>query len=299
MRVLVTGSAGFVGAATVKLLEEAEGDPRDPIRSIGYDVMHGDDIRDLDRLRHVIDTFKPHRILHLAAIARFSEADAEPLRAMSVNVDGTATVVRAAEEAHIPLIYASTGSVYMPINKPPPITEDFPATGNSVYGVTKRLGELYVQGMQAPWMILRYAHLFGKEKRGHGLVGGFLDRINRGLAPTLYGGTQSNDFTYVKDVARANVIALNASWDAWNNVYNIGSGEELTTNEAGRLVCDAFNYDGEIQRFDQRPVDAQRFVYDTSKAERMLGFKAEYSFAEGLADMAADSTAVQPEYAAA
>src|SRR5690606_14742979 len=109
---------------------------------------------------------------------------------------------------NIPLVYASTGSVYMPITQTPPITEDFRACGNSVYACSKYLGELYVRASRVPWIILRYSHLYGKEKRHHGLIGGFLDRINFGMAPVLYGGKQSNDFMYIDDTARANMFAL-------------------------------------------------------------------------------------------
>jgi len=174
----------------------------------------------------------------------------------------------------------------MPINREPPITEDFPATGNSVYGCTKLMGELFVRQCEAPWIILRYAHLYGIEKRGHGLVGGFLERINRGMAPVLYGGQQSNDFTYIDDVAEANVRALEAPFDAWRQVYNIGTGEELTAQTAGEIVCDAFGYDGSMVTVGQRNVDAQRFVYDVSKADRLIGFKAKYDFRSGIARMA-------------
>ena len=172
----------------------------------------------------------------------------------------------------------------MPIQQDPPITEDFSTFGNSVYGCTKYLGELYVRE-HTPHIILRYAHLYGKEKRGHGLIGGFLDRIQRGLEPQLYGGKQSNDFCYVKDVARANYLALSASWDKWNQVYNIGTGQELTAQEAGKQVCEVMNYMGEIELKEGRTIDAQRFVFDVSKASRMLGFNAQYSFLEGLKDM--------------
>ena len=116
-------------------------------------------------------------------------------------------------------------------------------------------------------------------------MGGFLERIERGLSPTLYGGKQSNDFTYIKDVAVANYLALVASWDKWNQSYNIGTGEELTAEEAGKSVCKISGYKGKIEIKEQRTVDPGRFVYDVSKAGRMLGFKADYTFEKGLEDM--------------
>jgi nucleoside-diphosphate-sugar epimerase len=245
--------------------------------------MDGKDIRDFDQLCKFAD--RAERILHLAAIARFSDADKDPLLAHETNVMGTANVAKVAEKFHLPVVYASTGSVYMPVHRKPPITEEFEACGNSVYGCTKYLGELYIKAAKTPHIILRYAHLYGQEKRFHGLIGGFLSRIERGLAPTLYGGKQSNDFTYISDVAKANVMALESPWDKWHQVYNIGTSEELTTEAAGQAICNVFGYKGEIQRVEQRTVDPDRFVFDCSKAERMLGFTAEYTFEQGLRDM--------------
>ena len=278
-KVLVTGSRGFVGTETVKLLLEMG------IDVVDYDLMKGKDIRDAVQLEQVATQTGVNRILHLAAIARFAEADKNPMLAHDINVLGTRNVSMVAGKLHIPVVYASTGSVYMPIKQQPPITEEFEACGNSVYGCTKLLGEKYIQMFASPHIILRYAHLYGKEKRMHGLIGGFLERIERGLAPTLYGGKQSNDFTNVRDVAEANWLALTSPWDKWNDVYNIGTGEELTTEAAGQIVCEISGYKGKIEKKEMRTVDPERFVYDCTKAERMLGFKAEYSFKDGLLDM--------------
>jgi len=278
MKVLITGDKGFVGVETRKYLEKAG------VEVIGYDLMDGYDIRDYNQLWGFFQQHKPDRVLHLAAISRFADADKDPKMAVETNVIGTKNVSEVCQELHIPLVYSSTGSVYMPISEDPPITEDFKAAGNSVYGCAKYQGELYVKE-QNPHIILRYAHLYGKEKRMHGLIGGFMDRIKRGLAPTLYGGQQSNDFTYVKDVARANYKALTAPWDKWNQVYNIGTGEELSALDAGTIICKFAGYTGEVDVEEQRSVDPDRFAFDCSKAEVMLGFKAAYDFKAGLEDM--------------
>ncbi len=278
MRILITGNKGFVGSETEKLLWK-EGH-----QVIGYDLMDCLDIRDKELLNDFVVLHKPDRVLHLAAIARFADADKDPNLAFETNVLGTKNVVDVAKKYHIPLVFSSTGSCYMPITRAGAITEDWECKGNSVYGCTKYAGETYVK-QHTPHIILRYAHLYGREKRMHGLIGGFLDRINRGLAPTLYGGKQSNDFTYIKDVALANFLALTAPWDKWNNVYNIGTGESLTAKEAGEAVCKASGYTGEIEIKEQRTVDPNQFLFDCSKAERMLNFKAEFNFANGLKDM--------------
>lgn len=279
MKILITGDKGFVGSETAKQLTELNHE------IIGYDIMDGCDIRDPKQFDEVVGATQPDRILHLAAIARFSEADEDPKRAHETNVLGTMNVAAIARKHKVPVVYSSTGSVYMPITDfTGSIKEHWPAKGNSVYGCTKYMGETYIRENN-PHIILRYAHLYGKEKRHHGLIGGFMSRINRGLAPTLYGGKQSNDFTYIKDVAKANVCALTAPWDAWNQIYNIGTGEELTAEEAGKIVCDVAGYKGEVEVKEARTVDPERFYFDVSKAERMLGFKAEYDFKKGLIEM--------------
>lgn len=280
MKILVTGNRGFVGSETEKLLIERGH------KVVGYDLLDCRDIRDHHQVDNFVAKEKPDRILHLAAIARFSDADQNPNLAFETNVLGTRNVGLAAKKHHVPLVYASTGSVYMPIQDfTGSIKEDWPAKGNSVYGCTKYAGETYVR-QHNPHIILRYAHLYGKEKRMHGLIGGFVERIERGIAPTLYGGKQSNDFTYILDVAKANALALEAPWDKWNQTYNIGTGEEITAEAAGKVICDALGWDSsKVEVKEARTVDPERFLFDCSKADRMLGFKAEYDFKRGLTHM--------------
>lgn len=276
MKIICTGSRGFVGVETCKLLEEKGHE------IIHYDLMDGFDIMDYNQLLDM--AIDADRILHLAAIARFEDCDRNPRLAYETNVLGTKNIAEVAKYYHIPVVYASTGSTYMPITQEPPITEDFQTRGNSVYGCSKAVAEKYIQECN-PYIILRYAHLYGKEKFRHGLIGGFMSRIERGLAPTLYGGEQSNSFLYVKDVATANYLALTAPWSKWNEVYNIGSSEELTARQAGEIICKKLGWEGEIKVEKRRIVDPIRFYYDNTKAKDVLGFNPKYCFEDGLDDM--------------
>ncbi len=283
--VLITGHRGFVGSSTARALQ-ARGD-----RVSGFDVSDGDDIRDLMSVYKAISLAQPDVILHEAAIARFADADADPVLAHEVNTLGTKNVADVAGELGVPLVFASTGSVYMPVTEDPPITEDFPTSGNSIYGVTKLLAEEYVRRAKVSWIILRYAHLYGADKIGHGLIGGFRAAIDAGRHPTLLGGAQTNDFTYIDDVVAANLAAIDANPDAWNSVYNIGTGVELSALDAGRIICDVFGYHGEIDVRPPRSVDPLRFVYDVSRAERYLGFRAAFGFRDGLERMVQEAAA--------
>lgn len=279
MNVLITGNRGFVGAATQRALE-ALGHT-----VIGFDVFDGKDIRQKEALDEAIRGHRPDRILHLTAVARFADADANPVQAFEINCTGTRNVVRASSFHHIPLVHASTGSVYMPLKEKPPITESFPIAGNSIYGCSKVVAEGYVRQSRAPYIILRYGHLYGAEKRGHGLIGGYLDAIEQGRNPKLFGGEQTNDFMYIDDVVKANVLALDAAPDAWGEAYNIGTGVELSARDAGDIVCGVWGYDGPIDVVPQRSVDPDRFVFDVRKAKHKLGFEADFDFRRGLHEM--------------
>ncbi len=90
MRILVTGGSGFVGAETIKLLTERKHEV------INYDLMEGFDVRDASQLLQVVASEKPTRILHLAAIARFADADANPMLAHETNVLGCMNVANIA-----------------------------------------------------------------------------------------------------------------------------------------------------------------------------------------------------------
>lgn len=280
MKIVITGDKGFVGSETKRMLAELA--PHHEI--VGFDLLDGFDIRDFNQFKTFCQTHKPDRVLHLAAIARFSDADKDPKLTFETNHMGTLNVVSVCSQLHIPLVYASTGSVYMPINLTPPITEDFPATGNSQYGCSKLIGEKLVQE-HTPHIILRYAHIYGKEKRGHGLIGGYWSRIQRGLQPQLMGGKQSNDFCYISDIAQANVLALEAPWDKWNQIYNIGTGEELSAEAAGKMVCEVTGWKGGVETVKAREVDPQRFVYDITKSKVMLGYDPKFTFKQGLTEM--------------
>lgn len=284
LRVLITGNRGFVGKETDKLLKEKG------IEVIGFDIQNGNqDITDPRSVESAIRLYRPNRILHLAATARFSDARQNPERAVNTNYLGTEIVSIMARKYHIPLVYASTGTVYMPVGSEMPITEEFNADLRDIttpYGFTKRLGELAVMRYASPWIILRYGHLYGAEKRYHGLVGGIYSKIRAGQKPQIWGGEQTNDFAYVKDIAEANYKALTATWENWGEIYNIGTGIEISTKDAAKTICKIFGYKGEPEVTSARGVDPERFVYDISKAKHMIDFHPKWSFEVGLKDMA-------------
>jgi UDP-glucose 4-epimerase len=275
--VVVTGSAGFVAHHTIPALMD-----------LSYDIVYYDlknvesrDVCDYDGLR---DAMTPGcKVLHLAAVSRFAAADEDPPEAYRTNVGGTDTVLRAATDAGCErVVLASTGSIYMPVWQVP-ITEQHTILGNSHYGRSKAMGEQMVAHHSVPFVTLRYGHLYGKQKKTGGLIDNFISRMERGAKPVLYGGWQSADFCYIKDVVQANVAALET--ENINDAYNIGSGEEVAVKDVLTMLIDLTGYKGEIGHEALRAVDAPRFVFSIEKARRLLGYDPEWSLYDGLHDM--------------
>lgn len=289
-KVIVTGAAGFIGTHTCDFLRTKD------IPVYGYDIKtpkSGHDICNFDLLCEIIEP--GDKILHLAAVSRFADAEKDPVEAWRTNVYGTAMVVQAADKMKADrVVYSSTGSVYMPLDvENVPVDEkalmdgffsDGFGGGNSVYGHTKAAAELPIRQGKTPWIILRYAHIYGIGKEW-GATGAFVERMQRGLKPTLFGGAQSNDFTSVHDIVQANYLSLFSDKKALNQVYNIGTGEELTTEHVFETMKKVFKYKKGFERSDKRNVDASRFVYDISKAQELLGYNPRYNLEDGLIEM--------------
>jgi UDP-glucose 4-epimerase len=276
-RVIVTGSRGFVAEHTIPALEAAG------YEVVGYDLLDGQDICDDALLGDTIQ--QGDKILHLAAVSRFNDASRNPPEAWRTNVGGTATLLKvAAEKEADRVVMASTGSVYMPVCYAP-IMENHPIAGNSHYGCSKAQAEYMLQLHRVPYVILRYAHLYGLNKKHGGLVDAYLERIKRGASPIMFGGFQGNDFTYIADVVQSNLLALETL--NVNEAYNIGSGEEITTARAFGILEEITGYMGEIENRTARQVDALHMYMDISKSRRLLGYDPSWSFREGLADLLA------------
>ena len=282
-RVVVTGAAGFIGKHMVKGLKgKGYSVVALDIVESGSQKIRGASHIKCDITEDLSDYIEEgDKLLHLAAIARFDEAEKDPKLALKVNVQGTLNVVQACiEKGAERLVHSSTGSVY-PKNPPIPITEETERKPSSIYGLTKMMAEdlVFLFGDRLPYIILRYGYIFGKGKNS-GAIGAFLRLLNEGKPPTIYGGRQMNDFIYVKDVVEANILALETPFT--NKVYNIGTGKPTSIYEVYQACSKIVGTKIKPIIVVPRSFDFSDFVYDTSKAERLLGFKAKWSLEEGI-----------------
>ncbi|UCE28902.1 MAG: NAD-dependent epimerase/dehydratase family protein [Candidatus Bathyarchaeota archaeon] len=291
MRVVVTGANGFVGLHTVRGLLDA-----------GYDVLaldvmdsrlapefKGDkrcrivtmSILDKD-LRKIIN--KEDKVLHLAAIARFDQARQNPQKAVAVNIEGTLNIIQACIMKKVErLVYASTGSVYSH-SAPIPIREDAKREPGSIYGLTKKHAEdwIFLYGESLPYVILRYGYVYGKDK-DWGAVGAFLKRLREGERPVIFGGMQTNDFIYIKDIVQANLLALET--EHVRQAYNVGSGRAISIKDVCEACIAAVKTNLTMEIKPARIFDFPVFVYDISKAQTLLNFEPKWNLSRGIEDI--------------
>jgi UDP-glucose 4-epimerase len=290
LKVIVTGANGFVGIHTIRdLLERGYNVEAVDIKTEGLKefsnkkrcVVHKMDILD-EGFKDLIEM--GDKVLHLAAVAKFETAKANPQLAVRVNVEGTLNIIQACVEKKADrLVYSSTGSVYS-LSAPVPIREDAPREPSSIYGLTKKMAEDWIifYGNQLHYVILRYGYIYGKDK-DWGAVGAFIKRLSKNEQPVVFGGNQTNDFVYVKDVVEANRLALETEYT--NLAYNIGTGRATSIRDVCEYCIKAMGSDLEMKIVRARMFDYPIFVYDISRARTLLGFEPQWNVLNGITDL--------------
>jgi len=292
--VIVTGANGFVGMHTIRsLLKKGYNVKAVDIKTEGLKEFSNNKRCEIHNMDILDGDFKDliemgDKVLHLAAVARFEIAKANPPQAVRVNVEGTLNIIQACIEKKADrLVYTSTGSVYS-TNAPVPIREDAPREPSSIYGLTKKMAEDWVifYGSQLPYVILRYGYIYGKGK-DWGAVGAFLKSLSKNERPVIFGGNQTNDFVCVKDVVEANRLALETEYV--NQAYNIGTGRATSIRDVCEYCIKAMKSNLKMKIERARVFDYPIFVYDISKARTLLGFEPEWNVLDGITDMVKES----------
>jgi UDP-glucose 4-epimerase len=302
-RILVVGGAGFIGSHLVEELLDApvaevvvldnfvrgsranlESALRDDrVRVVEGSVM---DVALLGQLMAGVDY-----VFHLAALWLY-ECVHEPRAAVDVNIVGTYNVIEAAQEAGVKkIVYSSSASVYGDAVFTP-MTEDHPFANRTMYGATKIAGEQFLRAVHEQHGLdyagLRYMNVYGPRMDYRGtyvsVIMKVLDRIAAGEPPIIFGdGSQTYDFVHVRDVARANVLALTSG--ATDANYNVGTGVSTTLNElVGELLAITESELAPEYHATEHMFVTHR-VGSTEAAARDLGFAAQVGLREGLASV--------------
>jgi len=231
-------------------------------------------------------------IHHHAAIVSVPQSMEDPARNDAVNVSGTLNVLVAARDAGVRrVVFASSSSVYGdPVTFP--VSETVPVDPLSPYAVSKAAGELYMRmfghSFGVETVCLRYFNVFGPKQDPNSGYSGVLARFTmqmlKGLQPTIFGdGEQTRDFTYVEDVARANLLACCAPAEKVNlRTFNVATGSSVSLNQIYSILGQITGYPRAAVYAEGRHGDIRHSVADISEIQKTLGFHPTVSLAEGL-----------------
>ena len=293
-KVVVTGGAGFIGSHIVDALvargdevhvvdNYSAGKREDRINSEA--TYHELDVRSTDEVEKIFQGADV--VYHTAAIPRVQYSVEHPVETTDVNIVGTVSVLTAAAKTKVRrVVYSSSGSSYGD-QTVMPLTETMAANPVHPYGLQKYVGELFASLWPAIYGIetvsLRYFNVYGPRLDPEGpyalAVGAFLLARKEGRPLTIYGdGTITRDYTYVGDVARANVLAAESAKVGKGEVVNIGAGRNVTIQFLAELVG------GEIVYGTPR-VEAHDSQADIRKAKELLGWEPKIMLEEGIAEL--------------
>ena len=305
-KVLVTGGAGFIGSHIVsELLKKdvgevlvfdnfARGEKGYLANQLEDDrcslFLNGADVREIDLLDKAMEG--TDYVIHTAAMWLLHCKD-YPRTAFNVNIEGTFNILEACVNHNVKkLIYSSSASVYGDAIEVP-MTEEHPFMNKNFYGATKIAGEAmcraYFDRYGLDYVGLRYMNVYGPHQDQTaaytGVIPIMLNKIDENEPPEINGdGSQAYDFIYVEDVARCNVLALEAS--ASDQFYNVGSGVQTSIKELCDLILQLKQSNLKVNYKPYSKDDARQMVQNRigcpKKAKEDLNFVYEYDLTRGL-----------------
>ncbi len=303
MRVLLTGCAGFIGS---KVAERLVGEGHRVVGVDNLDPAYPVVLKEW-RLARLASgrgfVFRPGTILdpafladlwaeagpfdavvNLAARAGVRQSLRNPRGYYEVNVLGTLNLLELCRHRDVPVfVLASTSSLYG--DGPRPFREDQPTDRPlSPYAASKKAAEVlaytYHRLFGLNVVVLRYFTVYGPAGRPDMSIFRFVRRIAEGLPIVVYGdGTQERDFTYVDDVARGTVAALDL---AGFEIINLGSDRPVELNRVILTIEGILGRQAVIERRPRHPADVEATWADISRARELLGWQPEVDLETGL-----------------
>ncbi len=309
MNVLVTGGAGFIGSNVVDglldngfnvtVLDNLSTGKKENLNPLSR--FYKTDIRDKKALEEIFKEVKPEIIYHLAAQIDVRKSVADPAFDALTNIIGSINLFELAVKYNVKrIIFSSTGGALYGEPDNLPADESTEIAPLSPYGVSKYCTEQYLNYFKSMYgierVILRYANVYGprQDPLGEaGVVAIFTGRILNGEKPIIYGdGNQTRDYVYVKDVVKANLLAM----DGKEGTYNIGTGIETSVNVLLEMLSSALNKKVDPIYAPPRKGEVQRISLNGAKAKRELGFIPEYSLERGLEETIEWFKKYSPDY---
>jgi nucleoside-diphosphate-sugar epimerase len=302
MRVLITGSAGFIGWQTCrKFLSEGHTvsgiDDLNDYYDVRLKVWRLDDLKKIpgfsfvrtdinqrEPLEKIFMEFRPEAIVNLAARAGVRASIENPEIYFQTNVFGTLNLLQMCVKFGVKkFILASTSSLYA--GQKTPFSETLPVnTPISPYAASKKAAEVlcytyhYLYGIDIT--IFRYFTVFGPAGRPDLSVFKFIKLMDEDKEITVYGdGSQSRDFTYVDDIACGTYLGMkNLGYE----IINLGGNQPHTLNEMISLLEQCLGKKAKIKYGKFHPSDLKETWADIGKAQKLLGWSPTVSFEEGI-----------------
>lgn len=292
-KVLVTGGAGFIGSNLVDelvrlnfevhIIDNLSGGKKENINKKAK--FHRLDITNLKSIK---PKFKGmDYVFHLAALPRVQYSIEHPAETNKANVGGTLKVLISAHEAGVKrVIYSASSSAYGD-QKMMPLKETMLAIPKSPYGLQKHLGELYCrlwsEVYKLPTVSLRYFNVYGPRNNPDGayalVIAKFLRQRTSGQPMTITGdGKQTRDFTNVRDVVRANILAMKSKRVGKGEVINIGAGKNQSINKIAQLI-------GGLVKHIPARFEPHDTLADNSLAKKLLDWSPRVSIEKGIAEL--------------
>ena len=226
-------------------------------------------------------------VFHEAALPSVPRSIKDPIKSNEANITGTLKVLKAASDCDVKkVVFASSSSVYGDTPKLPKV-ETMPINPKSPYAVTKAADEMYgkvfneIYGLQT--VALRYFNVFGPRQDPNSqysaVIPKFITAISKGESPIVYGdGTQSRDFTFVKNVVDANIKACKSKE---TGSFNIACGRRIILNDLLKMINELLDKDITPNYVDPRPGDIKHSLADINTA-KSFGYNPKDNFKKEL-----------------
>jgi UDP-glucose 4-epimerase len=297
--ILVTGGAGFIGSNisrrlaaeghAVRVLDDlSNGKENNLYGARGELELVRGSITDMGTVKKAVEGVD--YVLHQAALGSVPRSLKDPLGTNDVNVTGTLNVILASRDAGVKrIVHASSSSVYGDIEENPK-TEDMERAPISPYGATKAFAEDYLKAFHEIFGVrsiaLRYSNVFGPFQNPNieyaAVIPRFINACLSGERPVIYGdGEQTRDFTYVDDVIRANILAMENK-GIGHGVFNISTGKATSVNELLGVICGICGTKADPVHRKPRQGDIRHSVLGIGKAMKELGYEPGHDLESGL-----------------
>lgn len=303
MRIIVTGGAGFIGSAFVRLAAE---NPALEIANVDKLTYAGNlenlisvagnpryrffqtDICDLEGLRRVFEEVKPEAVVHFAAESHVDRSIFAPQPVFETNLHGTFNLLETMRAQRVSrFIHVSTDEVYGSLEAPLEADEQFPLQPSSPYSAGKAGSDLlalsYHKTYKLPVIVTRASNNYGPCQFPEKLIPLMITHAFDGKPLPVYGdGMQIRDWLYVEDHCRAILTLLEKGRDG--EIYNIGGNRSLPNKSVvEQILAITGRPSSLIQYVTDRPGHDRRYALSSEKLMRETGWKPEMNFEQGLA----------------